>query len=128
MHASASLRSALVILACLAAGVASAQTTPRKKPPCLEDAQRLCGQVPQDGDWVGACLDGHRDAVSADCRKHLDTVASDVSRMETDCSGDLNRLCGDTVSTAGARLSCLFDHYGALSKKCRGRLDAESNK
>lgn len=127
MHATSALRT-VALLAGLAAAAASAQTGDGKRPPCLDDAQRLCGQVPQDGEWVHACLQGHLDAVSADCRKHLDTLVTDVANTEADCESDVARLCSDVVSTAGARMSCLLDHRGALSRKCRERLDTESEK
>src|SRR5262245_31997037 len=128
MHAGTIVRRVLFAIVVLAPGLARAQATAPPQPPCLEDARRLCGQVPQDGDWVAACLEGHQNAVSANCRKHLDTLARDISTMHDVCAGDLDRLCSDVVSTAGARMSCLLDHRRALSRKCRERLDAESAK
>ena len=126
------MRSALGVAAVLAmivvVGARAAWAADDEAPPCLADVQQFCANVPPTGNFEQGCLQAHRDQLSADCRKRVDTYTTDNEALSSACGSDARRYCENIQTAAGAQQSCLVTHRESLSEKCREKLDEQSKR
>jgi hypothetical protein len=95
------------------------------EPPCLKEAQRVCGMIPGAGSYVEDCLEAHGSEVSAACRKNLGDVTASADAIRAACDSDLSRYCDNDGQghAAGQEMTCLLARRDKLSERCRTRID-----
>jgi Cysteine rich repeat len=92
-----------------------AQTQAAPARPCIEDAHKFCpGLRPGDGGQLKACLESHRDEVTADCRAKMHEVSEDGQF----CKNDVEKLCPKT-HPGPERASCMKAHESEVSPECK---------
>lgn len=82
--------------------------------PCIEDAHKLCpGMRPGDGQ-LKACLESHKDEVTAECRTKMHEVSQDGEH----CKDDVQKLCPKT-HPGPERVACMKAHEAEVSPECK---------
>ena len=82
---------------------------------CQADAFSWCQGVPEGKGRLYACLAGHRDDISSECRKAL----AQVDWFLSSCGSDAERLCPGVPRGDGAIIACLVTRKDALSASCQ---------
>lgn len=82
---------------------------------CQGDAFAWCQGVPAGKGRLYACLAGHRDDISSECRKAL----AQVDWFLSSCGSDAERLCPGVPRGEGAVIACLVTRKDALSPACQ---------
>jgi cysteine rich repeat protein len=117
---------ALVLVSCLASGLAFAQQTPSTSPqgPCAADVARLCPDA-HGRAGVHACLKQNADQVSAECKARIEEVHQKFEAAKAACQPDVAKFCAD-VKPGGHRVAaCLRDHASELSEACQAAIPAK---
>lgn len=82
--------------------------------PCVADAQKLCPGIEPGGGRIGACLQSHKDDVSADCKAKMADFREDAQA----CEADIQKLCPGT-KPGPERHQCMMQHKDQVSPACR---------
>jgi sugar (pentulose or hexulose) kinase len=82
---------------------------------CQGDAFAYCQGVPPGQGRVYACLAGHRDQISSECKKGLELV----DWFTRACGADRARLCSGIPSGDGGAIACLVTRRDQLSPACQ---------
>ncbi len=82
---------------------------------CQADAFAWCQGVPPGKGRLYACLAGHRDQISSECKKALAAVAW----FNSACGADRDRLCAGVPSADGGVIACLVTARERLSASCQ---------
>jgi sugar (pentulose or hexulose) kinase len=82
---------------------------------CQGDAFAYCQGVPVGQGRLYACLAGHHDQISSECKKAMALV----KWFRESCSADRARLCPQIPLGDGGVLACLVSRRDALSPSCQ---------
>jgi hypothetical protein len=82
---------------------------------CQGDAFAYCQGVPAGKGRLYACLAGHRDQISSECKKGLAVAEYFVSA----CGADRDRLCSGIPVYDGGVIACLVTRRDSLSPACQ---------
>jgi hypothetical protein len=82
---------------------------------CQADAFAYCQGVPPGQGRLYACLAGHRDQISSECKKGLELV----DWFTRSCGADRARLCPGIPSGDGGAIACLVTRRDQLSPACQ---------
>ncbi len=82
---------------------------------CQADAFAWCQAVPPGKGRLYACLAGHRDQISSECKKALAAVAW----FNSACGADRDRLCAGVPVADGGVIACLVTARERLSASCQ---------
>jgi hypothetical protein len=82
---------------------------------CQADAFAYCQGVPAGKGRLYACLAGHRDQISSECRKALTAV----DWFNSACGADRERLCAGVPVGDGGVIACLVTARERLSPACQ---------
>jgi Golgi apparatus protein 1 len=82
---------------------------------CQADAFSWCQGTPAGKGRLYACLAGHRDDISSECRKAL----AAVDWFNSACGADRDRLCAGVPSADGGVIACLVTARERLSASCQ---------
>ena len=82
---------------------------------CQADAFAWCQGVPAGKGRLFACLAGHREQVSSECKKAL----AAVEWFNSACGADRDRLCSGVPRGDGAVIACLVTAREQLSPACQ---------
>lgn len=97
--------------------------------PCLEERQKLCGDVQPGAGRMYKCLQKHEDQLSEACKNHIDDVSQKFQQFSDACSDDLAKYCAQVKPGQGRGIACLRGNEDRLSVACRdalpGKNDAE---
>jgi len=121
--ANARIRHLLLLLAASLAAPASAQ-----QDPCLNDAMRLCPNVPAGGGDIVACLKAQEPALSPACRQKLLTPQQVAEEVVNECRADAARVCPGVQPGNGRIAACLKANMLNLSAPCIDALWAAKEK
>lgn len=81
---------------------------------CQGDAFAYCQNVPTGQGRLYACLAGHRDQISSECKKGLALV----DWFTRACGADRARLCAGIPAGDGGVIACLVTRRDQLSPAC----------
>ena len=82
---------------------------------CQADAFSYCQGVPAGKGRLYACLAGHRDQISSECKKAL----AAVDWFNSSCGADRDRLCSGVPAGDGGVIACLVAARDRLSPACQ---------
>jgi len=82
---------------------------------CQADAFSWCQGVPEGKGRLYACLAGHRDDISSQCKKAL----AAVDWFNSACGADRQRLCSGIPPGDGGIIACLVTARDRLSPACQ---------
>jgi hypothetical protein len=82
---------------------------------CQGDAFAYCQGVPAGKGRLYACLAGHRDQISSECKKALAVV----DWFNASCGADRARLCPGIPPGDGGVIACLVTRRDQLSTACQ---------
>ena len=82
---------------------------------CQGDAFAYCQGVPTGQGRLYACLAGHRDQISSECKKGLELV----DWFTASCGADRARLCSGIPLGDGGAIACLVTRRDQLSPACQ---------
>jgi hypothetical protein len=82
---------------------------------CQADAFAWCQGVPPGKGRLYACLAGHRDQISSECKKAL----AAVDWFNSACGADRQRLCPGVPPGDGGVIACLVTRRDDLSPSCQ---------
>jgi hypothetical protein len=82
---------------------------------CQGDAFAYCQGVPPGQGRIYACLAGHRDQISSECKKGLELV----DWFTASCGADRARLCPGIPVGDGGAIACLVTRRDQLSPACQ---------
>ena len=82
---------------------------------CQADAFSWCQGVPAGKGRLFACLAGHRDQLSSECRKAM----AGVEWFNSACGADRERLCSGVPVIDGGAIACLVTARERLSPACQ---------
>jgi hypothetical protein len=82
--------------------------------PCVEDARKLCPGMHAGEGRLAACLEQHKDQVSAACNAQRAEFKEDVEA----CRADAAKLCPG-VAPGPAHMQCMRAHEDQLSPECK---------
>jgi hypothetical protein len=82
---------------------------------CQGDAFAYCQGVPAGQRRLYACLVGHKDQISSECKKGLELV----DWFTASCGQDVTRLCSGVPRGDGALIACLVTRRDQLSRECQ---------
>ena len=82
---------------------------------CQGDAFAYCQGVPAGQGRLYACLAGHRDQISSECKKGLELV----DWFTASCGADRARLCSGIPLGDGGAIACLVTRRDQLSPACQ---------
>jgi hypothetical protein len=82
---------------------------------CQGDAFAYCQGVPPGQGRLYACLAGHRDQISSECKKGLALV----DWFTRSCGADRARLCAGIPAGDGGVIACLVTRRDQLSPACQ---------
>ncbi len=82
---------------------------------CQADAFAYCQGVPAGKGRLYACLAGHRDQISSECKKAL----AAVDWFNSACGADRERLCSGVPLGDGGVIACLVAARERLSPECQ---------
>ena len=82
---------------------------------CQADAFSYCQGVPAGKGRLYACLAGHRDQISSECKKALTAV----EWFNSACGADRDRLCSGVPAGDGGVIACLVTARERLSPACQ---------
>ena len=82
---------------------------------CQADAFSYCQGVPAGKGRLYACLAGHRDQISSECKKALTAV----DWFNSACGADRDRLCSGVPAADGGVIACLVTARERLSPACQ---------
>jgi hypothetical protein len=82
---------------------------------CQADAFSYCQGVPAGKGRLYACLAGHRDQISSECKKAL----AAVDWFNSSCGADRDRLCSGVPAGDGGVIACLVTARDRLSPACQ---------
>jgi len=82
---------------------------------CQGDAFAYCQGVPSGQGRLYACLAGHRDQISSECKKGLELV----DWFTASCGADRARLCPGIPPGTGGAIACLVTRRDQLSPACQ---------
>lgn len=111
------MRSKLLVTTFLAVGLAAPAFAAGA--PCLEDIQRLCGDVEPGDGQVQACIESKKDQASPACRMNIVKMKAELKRGERACGDDAMRLCGDVEPGQGRVAKCLTENESSLTPACQ---------
>jgi hypothetical protein len=82
---------------------------------CQADAFAWCQGVPPGKGRLFACLAGHRDQLSSECKKAM----AGVEWFNSACGADRERLCSGVPVIDGGAIACLVTARDRLSPACQ---------
>lgn len=82
---------------------------------CQADAFSWCQGVPAGKGRLFACLAGHRDQLSSECKKAM----AGVDWFNSACGADRERLCAGVPVIDGGAIACLVTARDRLSPACQ---------
>ena len=112
----------ILVLAAIAAASFAGPRVASADPPCLDDIQKLCANVPATGGKIQACLKSHEKDLTGDCKKHVDGLRKTVQKLAAICVWDIERFCGDVNPGGGRIVTCLENNRNDLSPNCKASL------
>ena len=121
----ASLSRLIAVSSLLVAPLVFAQGAP--PPPkqggvCRDDIAALCpGVQPGNGAHraVAQCLESHLDALSTQCKAHVDAMKARMEAARQACQPDVEKFCASIPPGGGAIRQCLRQHASELSDACK---------
>src|SRR5271154_3618804 len=106
----------LLSVACLVAGIASAQDV------CGADVEKFCQNIKPGAGRVGRCLEDHEPQLSVTCQQKVEAdrlkVKAILAEFSEACQGDVAQLCPGVAPGGGRLLKCLSKNDYALSRTC----------
>jgi hypothetical protein len=100
----------------------SAPPPPKQGAVCRDDIAALCpGIQPGKGAHraVAQCLESQLDALSTQCRAHVDAMRARAEAARQACQPDVEKFCAGIAPGAGAIRQCLRQHASELSDACK---------
>ena len=82
---------------------------------CQADAFAYCQGVPAGAGRLFACLAGHRDQISSECKKGM----AAFEWFKSACGADRDRLCSGVPAGDGGVIACLVTARQRLSPSCQ---------
>jgi len=97
---------------------------------CKDDITKFCADVKPGEGRIGDCLKGHKDDLSADCKKvagRVDPTMHEMKqrynageKMRAACKADVEKFCKDVKPGEGGGIgACLTSHEADLSDDCK---------
>ncbi|HTN54363.1 MAG TPA: cysteine rich repeat-containing protein [Anaeromyxobacter sp.] len=96
--------------------------------PCVEDARRLCPDVPSGDGRIVACLRARWYDVSSACQQNVQRVEGLARQLDVACTADAWQYCQGVARGQGRVLSCLGARWSDLSTTCRDAVARASEK
>ena len=92
---------------------------------CKEDIKNYCSNVTPGEGRLLACAAAHEDKLSGQCSyalyqaaETLDALANTINSIATECSNEIQTLCGNVKAGEGRIRTCLDNNSDKLSGQC----------